>query len=194
MLYGGSLPEQRTISEPKYRRWVSEVVYVLDLPETDLTAFDGLLIPEGSHHTKLEAASGQVRGFLESSGAVILFGDQPVPWLPGLNWEFTPAGESGELVAHHQDHGFFRRLTVEDATWHHHGIFHPPAGAKILLATKDGHAVLYIDRISTSGTILAASLDPLAHFGGTFMPAAERFLDRFLPWLVEDFLEETKRR
>lgn len=190
LLYGGSLPEYRTINEPKYRRWFSEVIYLLDLPDTDLGEFDGLLIPEGSHHIKLEAASGQIRGFLEDGGTVILFGDQPIPWLPGLDWEFRPAGESGELVAQHRDHSFYRRLTVEDATWHHHGVFHPPAGAETLLATQDGQAVLYIDRASTPGTLLVASLDPLAHFGGTFMPTAERFLDRFLPWVVEDLLQD----
>lgn len=190
-LYGGSLPEYRTINEPKYRRWISDVVYILDLPGTDLNKFDGLLIPEGSHHVRLETASGQIRNFLESGGTVLLFGDQPVPWLPGLNWEFRVAGDPGKLIAHNQDHSFHRRLTVEDATWHHHGVFHPPAGTETLVASKEDSAVLYVDRVSTSGTILATSLDPLAHFGGTFMPAAERFLDRFLPWVVEDLLQRS---
>lgn len=187
-LYGGSLPEYRTINEPKYSSWLAEAVYLLDLPDTDLSRFDGLLVPEGSHHIKLDAASGQIWKFLEDSGTVILFGDQPISWLPGLDWEFRPAGESGELVAGHRDHGFYQYLTIEDATWHHHGVFHPPSGAETLLATQDGDAVLYIDRVSTPGTLLVTSLDPLAHFGGTFMPAAERFLDRFLPWVVEDLL------
>jgi len=188
MLYGGSLPEYRTINEPKYHRWFSEVIYLLDLPETDLSRFDGLLVPEGSHHVKLEAASDQIRRFLEDGGTVILFGDQPTTWLPGLDWEFRPAGDSGELVARHPDHSFYPYLTLEDATWHHHGVFHPPVGAEALLATQDGRAVLYLDRVSTRGTLLAATLDPLAHFGGTFMPAAERFLDRFLPWVVKELL------
>lgn len=193
MLYGGSLPEYRTINEPKYQKWFAEEIYILDLPETDLGEFDGLLVPEGSHHVKLEESSGQIRGFLEGGGTVILFGDQPVSWLPGLDWEFRPAGDSGELTAPNGDHGFFRYLTVEDATWHHHGVFDPPNGAETLLATQDGRAVLYLDKSSTPGTILAASLDPLAHFGGTFMPAAERFLDRFFPWVVEGLLEERRR-
>lgn len=191
ILYGGSLPEHRTIEEPKYRRWIFDVVYILDLPDTDLSQFDGLLIPEGSHHVKLEAASGQIRGFLEQGGTVLLFGDQPVPWLPGLDWEFRTAGDPGKLVAHNKDDRFHQRLTVEDATWHHHGVFHPPDAAETLIASKDGSAVLYVDRASTSGVILATSLDPLAHFGGTYMPAAENFLDRFLPWVVEDLLQRS---
>jgi hypothetical protein len=29
-----------------------------------------------------------------------------------------------------------------------------------------------------------STLDPLSHFGSHFMPATERFLDGFLPWLA----------
>ena len=45
--------------------------------------------------------------------------------------------------------------------------------------------MLYVDRISTPGTLVVATLDPMSHFGSYFMPATERFLDGFLPWLAE---------
>ena len=48
--------------------------------------------------------------------------------------------------------------------------------------------MLHIDRVSTSGTLLVTSLDPMYHFGSYFMPATERFLDGFLPWVVQDLL------
>ena len=55
----------------------------------------------------------------------------------------------------------------------------------MLVTHDDGGAVLYVDRISTPGTLVVATLDPMSHFGSYFMPATERFLDGFLPWLAE---------
>ena len=52
----------------------------------------------------------------------------------------------------------------------------------------DGGVVLYIDRVSTRGTLLVTCLDPIAHFGSYFMPATERFLDGFLPWVRAELL------
>lgn len=187
-LYGGSLPEHRAFDHPNYRRWLAEVIYLLDLPHADLNDFDGLLIPEGTHHVRLQAASEQIQRFLGGGGTVLLFGDQPIrSWLPGLDWEWRPAESSGELVSQHADHSFHRRLGSAVALGHYHGVLHPPAGAETLLATTDGAAVLYIDRVSTPGTLLVASLDAVAHFEA--LPAAERFLDGFFPWVAEELLQ-----
>ena len=57
-----------------------------------------------------------------------------------------------------------------------------------LLATADGSAVLYLDRVSTEGTLVAGSMDLLVHAGTISHPVSERFLDRFLPWVVQDLL------
>ena len=57
-----------------------------------------------------------------------------------------------------------------------------------LVTLGDGGVVLYIDRVSTRGTLLVTCLDPIAHFGSYFMPATERFLDGFLPWVRAELL------
>jgi hypothetical protein len=50
--------------------------------------------------------------------------------------------------------------------------------------TEDGAAVLYTDDVSGApGRLVMTTLDPDYHFGAHFMPATERFLDRFFPWL-----------
>ena len=36
--------------------------------------------------------------------------------------------------------------------------------------------------------LIVTSLDPMFHVGSNFMPAAARFLERFLPWLRERML------
>jgi hypothetical protein len=195
-VYGGDAAQHRVFSEPKYRRHFTEIIYLLDLPTVDLTDFHGLLVPDRLHQGRLLAASPHIGGFVARGGTVIAFGEQPRPWLPGVRWEHRPTNfwwwlelnaRSG-LVLAKPEHGLFRRLTLADATWHQHGVFWPPEGADTLIATEDGAAVLYIDRVSTPGTMLVTSLDPIGHVGSYFMAAAERFLDGFLPWVVEELL------
>jgi hypothetical protein len=53
----------------------------------------------------------------------------------------------------------------------------------LLRDDASGRAVLYEDRVSTPGRLIAMSLDPFYHHGCNFMPATTRFLERFLPWL-----------
>lgn len=120
--------------------------------------------------------------------------ERPPEWLPGVTFEYRetnywwwlePGARLGATVAD-PDHGLFRYLTLADATWHHHGVLHPPEGAQTLLALEGGGAVLYLDRVTTPGTLVVAALDPISHFGSYFMPATERLLDGFLPWAVEE--------
>lgn len=195
-IYGGSYQHHRGLTDPKYRQYITDPLYLLDLPEVDLSTFDGLLIPERLHQGRLLAARDQVLAYLHSGKTVVAFGEQPRAWLPGLRWEARPTNfwwwleenpRSG-LRAALPEHSFFRCLSLEDATWHQHGVFHAPAGAEAAIETDDGAAVLYVDRVSTAGTLIATTLDPLYHYGAHFMPATERFLNGFLPWLVQEVL------
>lgn len=197
-VYSGSAPHHRALNEPKYRRWLSEIIYLPDLPYADFDNFDGLLIPERLHRGKLDDAAKPVLSFLERGGTVLVFGggEHPPKWIPGLKWEHRPTNfwwwlepeaDNGIRIAR-LDHGLFKCIGVEDAIWHYHGLLHPPAGVETLITLRDEGALLYVDRVSTPGTLLVTTLDPLYHFGSYFMPATERFLDGFLPWVVEDLL------
>lgn len=198
-VYGGSAPHHRALNEPKYAQWLAGSIYLPDLPQADLSQFDGLLVPERLHAGRLDAARDRLLEVLDRGGTVMLFGEQsvvarnPQGWLPGLDWEHRPTnywwwlepGATSGLHAHKPDHDLWRHLTLRDATWHQHGVYRPPAGADVLISTDDGGAILYIDEVSTPGTLIVAALDPMYHFGSYFMPATERFLDKFLPWLAE---------
>ena len=200
LLYGGSLPEYRVLADERFSPWLAKTIYVPELTEESLADLDGLYVPEGSNHRALQAASETVRAFLERGKTVLLFGDQPVAWLPGISWEFRPAlsapkltagpigsnGVAGSSAA--SDHGFHGAVPLIDQIWHHHGILRPPAGADTLLWTEDGAGVLYVDRASTGGTLLVTTLDPLRHTGETASPQPTRFLECFLPWVVNDLL------
>ena len=79
--------------------WLAKTIYLPELTEDSLADLDGLFIPEGSNHRALEQAAGIVRAFLEHGKTVLLFGDQPVGWLPGIAWELRPALAAPKLTA-----------------------------------------------------------------------------------------------
>lgn len=198
-LYGGSAAHHRALTEPKYARWLAATVYLPELATAELDAYDGVIVPERLHAGKLAAGRHRLVEVLARGGTVVLFGEQsvygahPTGWLPGIDWEHRPTNfwwwlqpeASSPLVAHHPDHDLWRHLSLPSVTWHHHGVFRPPEGAVTLISAIDGGAVLYIDQVSTPGTLVVAALDPMSHYGSYFMPATERFLDGFLPWLAQ---------
>lgn len=186
--YGGSLPEHRVIEDPRFAPWFAKAVYLPELTEESLADLDGLYVPEGANHRRLLAASAPVRAFLDRGGTVLTFGDHPVSWVPNITWEFRPALAAPRLTAGEPDLGFHEAVPLIDNIWHHHGILRAPEGAHTLLSTEDGAGVLYVDRVSTGGTLVVTTLDPMRHSGETLHPGALRFLELFLPWVVNDLL------
>ncbi len=196
-VYGGSAPHHRALTTPKYAQHLGGGLrYLPELAKADLTGLDGLIIPERLHHDALHAAVGPISDLLDAGGTVIAFsGGEPVPdFLPGVRWEHRPTnfwwwlepGADMGLRTPDPEHPLFDHLTLRDCTWHHHGVLDPPDGAEVLVALPTGEALLYVDRVSTPGTLVVATLDPMSHYGSHFMPATERFLDGFLPWAAEE--------
>lgn len=192
-VYGGSAQHHRALTLPKYARHLTGGLHYLpDLADTDLTGYDGLLIPERLHRGLLTHAADRILELLDAGGTVLAFsGGEPLPeFLPGVRWAHRPTNfwwwlEPGADLGLHSptpDHPLFDHLQLRDCTWHYHGVLDPPPGAEVLVALPTGEALLYVDRVSTAGTLVMSTLDPLSHFGGHFMPATGRFLDGFLPW------------
>lgn len=193
--YGGSAPHHRALTQPKYAKHLTGgLIYLPELADTDLTSLDGLVLPERMHRGQLTRAADRIHDLLAAGGAVIAFaGGEPIPeFLPGVRWEHRPTNfwwwlESGAELALRTpmpDHPLFSHLGLSDCTWHYHGVLEPPTGADVLITLPTGEALLYVDQVSTAGTLVISTLDPLSHYGGHFMPATERFLDAFLPWVA----------
>lgn len=192
-VHGGSAQHHRTLTAPQYARHLTGgLIYLPDLADTDLTGLAGLVIPERLHRGLLNQAAGRVRELLDAGGTVIAFsGGEPIPeFLPGVRWEHRPTNywwwlepdaELG-LRAPNPDHPLLDQLSLRDCTWHYHGVLDPPEGAEVLVTLGSGEALLYVDQVTTPGTLIVATLDPISHYGSYFMPATERFLDGFLPW------------
>ncbi len=194
-VYGGSSAQLRALTHPAYARHLGAgVVPLIELAGADLSGVDGLIVPERLHRGLLTAAADTILGVLDAGGCVAAFaGGEPVPeFLPGVRWEHRPTnfwwwlgeGSALDLRTPEPGHPLFERLSLRDCTWHYHGVLDPPPGAQVLVTLASGEALLYLDEVSTPGTLVVSTLDPLSHFGGYFMPATQRFLDGFLPWLT----------
>jgi hypothetical protein len=195
-VYGGSAQHYRALTEPKYAQYLTGgMIYLPELADTDLSAYSGLLIPERVHRGQLNRAAARVLEFLDAGGTVIAFsGGEPIPeFLPGVRWQHRPTNfwwwlepdaDLGVRLGD-QDNPLFRRLTLRDCTWHYHGVLEAPEGAQVLVKLATGEALLYVDQVSSPGTVVVSTLDPISHYGGYFMPATGRFLDAFLPWAAE---------
>jgi hypothetical protein len=203
-VYGGSSHHHRALTAPKYARHLAGgLVYLPDLADADLTGLDGLIVPERIHRGMLNRAAARILELLDSGGTVVAFsgGEPPPEFLPGVRWEHRPTNywwwlqPDADLALRtpNPDHSFFGHLTLRDCTWHYHGVLDPPAKADVLITLETGEALMYVDRRSTRGTLVVATLDPLSHYGAYFMPAAERFLDGFMPWITRTARAETRR-
>lgn len=191
VIYSGHAPHYRTFHEPKFAQYIEKLIYLPEFENTDLTEFDVLIVPSQLNSNLLLKSAEKIRKFADDGKIVVALGPQPWPWLPNQKWEHRPTNfwwwleenaDSG-LRIKNENHPFFDYFTLEDCTWHQHGVFWPPANTKTLISTKDNGSVLYIDDVSTNGTWIITTLDPDYHFGSYFMPSAERFLEALFPWL-----------
>ncbi len=194
VLFSGNSSHEITFNEPKYKKYISALIYLPELADADLSEFDVLYVPSQLNGRLLLKNKDKILAFSEAGGIVCAFGPQPWQWIPNQKWEdretnfwwwLEKGADSGIRLTNEAHDLFSNYLTLADATWHQHGVFWPPAGTDTLISTVDGGSVLYIDKVSTNGTWLVTTLDPDYHFGSYFMPATERFLDGFFPWLAE---------
>lgn len=192
VLNGGSSHHHRTYIESEFSRFFIDYFYLPQFHQASLEQIDVLLVPSQLHLKLLEKNKEKIIDFANDGGIVVAFGPQPVQWLPNQNWEYRETNfwwwldkdaKSG-LVLEKPDASLFDYITLKDATWHQHGVFWPPENTETLISMEDGGSIFYIDKVSTKGTFIVTTLDPDYHYGSYFMPATERFLKGFLPWLA----------
>lgn len=193
VLYSGNSFHYRTFHEPKYAQYIEKLIYFPEFEEESLQGIDVLIVPSQLNLKLLNKKKEIIQQFSNDGGIVVSFGPQPIKWIPNQHWEFRETNfwwwlekdaKSG-LVLTNPNYPLFQYMTLQDATWHQHGVFWPREGVDILISTEDGGAVLYVDKVSKNGIWVVMTLDPDYHYGSYFMPATERFLDGLFPWLAE---------
>lgn len=191
---GGTYYHHATYHDPQWQHCFAGNIYVRDLPTADLSSYDCLYVASRQDPVELQAAHGVIQDFLAAGKMVVALGEShALPWLESVDWTpgetnfwwwLTPGADSG-LRQVNQEHGLFKYLSLQDATWHRHGTLAVPPGAVSLIDAVEGGSVLYDDCLSTAGRLIVSTLDPCYHHGSYFMPATTRFLRGFIPWLKD---------
>ena len=190
-VYSGISYQHGVLCSGKYREKI-KLLAVCDLPEMDLAAYHVLICPRGTDQEILYAVRHKIKEFLNSGKIVISFGEVTKEWLPSCKWEGVKPEDDDPLEIK-QNHPLFEELEPQDLHWHKgatgwccHGHFVAPVGADILVTNMLGDPVMYIDRQSTKGVILAASqLDAICHsFHG--LKGAKILLDNIIRWAQDE--------
>lgn len=71
-------------SEPGRWKHIHEIIYLLDMPNADLTDFDIVMIPGRMHAEMLLTLRDQFAAYLQQGGTALAFGEQPAPLLLGV--------------------------------------------------------------------------------------------------------------
>ncbi|WP_430469766.1 hypothetical protein [Thalassospira lucentensis] len=187
----GTYYHHRVIHEDRFGHFFDQAIYIRDLCKTDLSAITTLIVPCRTDPAHLVAHRKLFADFLNDGKTVVAMGSTgPDKWLDDINWRFTPTnfwwwkeGGSLNLEIAEPEHSLFDYVKLADATWHHHGLLTPPAGATSLINANKAGSIFYDDRVTSPGRKIVTTLDPMYHHGNHFMPATSRFLDGFLPWL-----------
>ncbi len=200
---GGTSYHHRALHTEHYRRFFSEIIYVRDLCSTRLDDFDAVIIPDRTHPGLLREAAAHIAQYLAHGGTIVALGETHAhTWLPNVTWDYQPTnfwwwknpGENLGLYIAAPEHALFNYLSLAHATWHYHGVFTVPSGAKTLLGIENSGAVLYEDTVTTQGRMIVSSLDPFYHYGSYFMPVTEKFLDGFLEWLHDNCKNDESKK
>lgn len=198
-IHPGAYYHIESLESERYASYFDTLVRPENLGKTRLADYRVVLVPCRTPADRMMPHKAQLQAYLDAGGTIIATGESDSHlWLPNINftpqptnfwWWLTPGADLGVRVAAPK-HSLFQRLSQADVTWHLHGWFDAPEGAEVLAVNGDGKPILYIDKVSTKGTMIITSLDPFFHNGSHFMPATTRFLNQFLPWMREELDQE----
>lgn len=188
----GAAYHLESLEGARYAGYFDQLARPEDLADLDLRAFDVVIVPCRTPADRMLPHAPKLRAYLEAGGTIVATGESDSHlWLPEVRftpqptnfwWWLTAGADLGGRVAK-PEHSLFGYLSQADCTYHLHGWFDAPAGAEVLVVNEARQPILYIDRVTTAGTMVITSLDPFFHHGSHFMPATTRFLDGFLPWI-----------
>ena len=134
-------------------------------PGADLHEYTGLIISGRVDQELLYREREKLRAFLDAGKTIVFSGQVFRPWLPGApgTVPVDVAELGGTNAMHVGPHPVLEGLTAEQLGANFVYGYNPaPPGAEVVLSLPDGKAVIYVDRASTGGTILA-------HAGINFM-------------------------
>jgi hypothetical protein len=181
-------------SSPNPCRDDLDLIDIYDLADVDLDPYTGLIIEGMLDQEHLHRHRHIIHDYLATGRVVIFSGQLFRPWLPGCGL-FVPK----QIRSHHDyeikvvtPHPIFHGVTSDYLTrrrgvagFFARGHHPPPPQAEILLTLAGGEPVVYIDRSTTAGVILAHSGHSLLGWGEPGSPAAH--IDtQLLAWIRDE--------
>lgn len=165
-------------------------VDVYDLPSADLTPYVGLIIGGAVDQEFLYLYRDLIRRFLDDGKVVAFSGHVFRSWLPGCGMFVPKRIRSVTDFAVHLvgSHPLFAGVDENDLTFRRgvagffaRGHHPPPEGAEILARLGEDEPIVYVDRNTTNGVILAHSGNDLIGYsdGGT----AGRIVPQLMAWM-----------
>jgi hypothetical protein len=135
-----------------------ELIDVYDFPNADLSPFTGLIVSGRVDQELLYRERAKIRAFLDAGKAVVFSGQLFREWLPGATAtvpvDLNEVGGVGALTL--APHPVLDGITPEELGGSFvHGYNPAPPGAEVVAALPGERAVIYVDRASTGGTIMA---------------------------------------
>jgi hypothetical protein len=199
VLYSGISFQHETMNRPGLRgRFIPIPIY--ELPTLDLRRFDALIVPRSIDQVALNDYRRVIREFLDLPGIVVALGDYRGKWLPGCRaGGFTP--EDDQPLIKVRDHALLEGIDSRDLHWHKginglcsHGHLTVPPDATILITNSRGDVILYEDRLSTPGIIVAGSqFDIFCHCFSND-EGALRAMTNLLAWIGDQAPSIRERR
>ncbi|MET4060341.1 hypothetical protein ABIB35_001886 [Arthrobacter sp. UYP6] len=197
LLHCGTFPPLRTLADPALHPYRLESVYLPDADPSVLAGLDAIIVGDRLHHGQLARFAPAVRAALQDPGkTVIVLGENTVEqWLPGVGYSFRPTvfwtwrtGEDNGTRLRLPEDPMWEYFTPRAVAWHHHGLLHPPAGARSLVVMEEdgaeSGALLYVDEVNQPARLLVTTMDPVYHHGSGFMPGASQLLYSLLRWVT----------
>ena len=188
VLYSGISYQHQTLNNPRFRGrfWPIDVY---ELPTVDLKRYDAIIVPRSVDQVALNDYRRVIREFLDLPGILVVLGDYHGDWLPGCRpGGFTP--EDDEPLVKAEAHPALKGIESVDMHWHKginglcsHGHLDPPVGAHTLIRNRRGDTILYEDRVSTRGIILAGSQFDLFCHAFSDDEGAIRALESLVEWI-----------
>lgn len=154
------------ISDLDHRRGLL-FLHEYDLPYTDLSVLDGIIITNHIDEYYLLEHETILLSYLEQGGVIFCLAEKSLPWLKQIpEWKRSPIPlKDRELNIESTDNGLFEGVRTADLEYRKgvRGFFsrgyfdNVPSGSKVLITDQSQKTIVYVDRESTNGTIYAGA-------------------------------------
>lgn len=166
-----------------------------DIPFADFSAYAGVIVTNFVEEAFLLEHKEIIENYLNDGGVILSQTENFLPWLPGCgNWMRSPISlKDREIRLTEPVHPMFAGIDPYDLNYKKgvrgffsRGYLEAPEHSEVIVEDQEGKAIIYIDRKTTGGTIIAGAGTDLYRFG--IQENSSRVLrQQILNWIREEY-------